>query len=118
MPSLLASRLTSGEIVLGKLCARLLHLGFFVALGMPVLVLVERFGGVGLNGVPITFAATATTAFFVGAASILVSTQARGARDAIFCAYLPVFVWHVGPVVVKLMLSDTAAGWLASTSRS
>ena len=54
MPSLLASGLTSGEIVLGKLCARLFHLGCFVALGMPILVLVERFGGVGLKGVLIT----------------------------------------------------------------
>ena len=122
MPSLLVSRLTSGEIVLGKLCARLFHLGCFVALGMPILVLVERFGGVGLKGVLITFAATATTAFFLGAASILVSTQSRRPRDAIVCVYLLVFVWHIGPALVLVMLSSNlfaplrmAAEWVAST---
>ncbi len=36
---LLASRLTSAEIVLGKLTARLLHVATFVALGIPVVCL-------------------------------------------------------------------------------
>ena len=122
MPSLLVSGLTSGEIVLGKLCARLFHLGCFVALGIPILVLVERFGGVGLKGVLITFAATATTAFFLGAASILVSTHSRRPRDAIVCVYLLEFVWHIGPALVLVLLSSNllaplrkVAEWVGST---
>jgi ABC-type transport system involved in multi-copper enzyme maturation permease subunit len=120
MPSLLASPLTSVEIVLGKLFARLFHLACFVALGMPVLVLVEQFGGVGLKGVLIYFVGTATTAFFLGAASILVSTQVRHPRDAILCAYLLALVWHVGPAVALLVLSGPSplrkpAEWVACT---
>lgn len=128
MPVLLASRLTSGEIVLGKLAARLLHVACFVAVGMPVLVLVEHFGGVGLQGVLIYLAATATTAFFLAAGSILVSTQARQARDAVVSVYLLDFVWHIGPLAALLMLPDplppssspyaplrTAARWIGST---
>jgi ABC-type transport system involved in multi-copper enzyme maturation permease subunit len=122
MSGLLVSGLTSGEIVLGKLCSRLFHLGCFVALGMPILVLVERFGGVGVKGVLFTFLATATTAFFLGAASILVSTQARRARDAIVCMYLLVFLWHIIPAFVLIMTSSNlfaplrmAVQWLAST---
>ena len=42
---LLASRLSSGEIVLGKLGARLLHVGAFVALGLPVVSLLALYGG-------------------------------------------------------------------------
>jgi ABC-type transport system involved in multi-copper enzyme maturation permease subunit len=122
MPSLLVSGLTGGEIVLGKLCARLFHMGCFVVMGMPMLVLVERFGGVGLKGVLITFVATATTAFFLGAASILVSTQARRARDAIVGMYLLVFLWHIIPAFVLIITSSTLFGplriavqWVAST---
>jgi ABC-type transport system involved in multi-copper enzyme maturation permease subunit len=122
MPSLLMTGLTSGEIVLGKLCARLFHLGCFVALGMPILVLVERFGGVGMKGVLFTFAATATSAFFFGAASILVSTQARRPRDAIVCVYLLEFAWHIAPALVLVFLSSNlfaplrkVAEWVGST---
>jgi ABC-type transport system involved in multi-copper enzyme maturation permease subunit len=106
MPSLLASRLTSGEIVLGKLCARLLALACFVALGLPILALVQQFGGVDLKGVLITFAGTATTAFFLGAASILVSTFARRPRDAVVSAYLLDVVWHIGTAGLLLVFSS------------
>ena len=89
---------------------------------MPILVLVEHFGGVGLKGVLITFAATATTAFFLGAASILVSTQARRPRDSIVCVYLLEVIWHIGPALVLVLLSANlfaplrkAAEWVAST---
>ena len=43
---LLASRLTSGEIILGKLAARLLHVGVFLAIGLPIISLLSLFGGV------------------------------------------------------------------------
>jgi ABC-type transport system involved in multi-copper enzyme maturation permease subunit len=122
MASLLVSRLTSAEIVLGKLCARLLHLACFVALGLPVLVLVEHFGGVGLKGALIYFAATATTAFFVGAVSILFSTQARRSRDAVVCVYLLDFVWVIVPALMLFLFSSDpnaplrmAFGWVGST---
>ena len=41
---LLASRLSSPEIVLGKLGARLLHVGVFVAVGLPVVCLLALYG--------------------------------------------------------------------------
>ena len=43
MHYLMASRLSSGEIVLDKLAARLLHVGVFVLLGMPVMSLLTLF---------------------------------------------------------------------------
>ena len=46
MHYLMASRLSSGEIVLDKLAARLLHVGVFILLGLPVMSLLTLFGGV------------------------------------------------------------------------
>ena len=42
---LLASRLSSAEIVLGKLGARLVHVVAFVALGLPIVSLLMLYGG-------------------------------------------------------------------------
>ncbi len=42
---LLASQLSSAEIVLGKLGARMVHIGTFVALGVPVVCLLALYGG-------------------------------------------------------------------------
>ena len=42
---LLASRLSSAEIVLGKLGARMVHVATFVALGIPVVCLLALYGG-------------------------------------------------------------------------
>ena len=116
MASLLVSWLTSREIVLGKLCARLFHLGCFVALGMPILVLVERFGGVGTEGRADHVRGDGHHGVLPrGSFGPRVDAGAP-ARDAIVCVYLLVFVWHVAPVVLALMMqSERAAGWLAST---
>ena len=43
---LLTSELSSVEIVMGKLAARLLQVGVLVALGLPVVSLIGLFGGV------------------------------------------------------------------------
>ena len=75
---LLASRLTSGEIVLGKLASRLLHVGVFLALGLPILSLLTLFGGVNPRVILLTYAGTASTAIFLAGLSVLVSTTSRG----------------------------------------
>jgi hypothetical protein len=99
MSSRLVSWCSSGKIVLGVLGARSPHPVFFVGLGSPILVLVDHFAGVSLAGALVYIAATATTAFFLGADSILLSTQARRAPDAVVCVYLLDEVWHTGPLI-------------------
>ena len=47
---LMVSRLTSTEIILGKLFARLLHIGVFLAIGLPVMCLISLFGGSSRDG--------------------------------------------------------------------
>lgn len=108
---LLASRLTSGEIVLGKLAARLLHVGVFLAIGLPIVSLIGLFGGVDPEFVVLAYAGTFTTAFFLAGISIWVSTTARRVRDAIFAVYLIEIAWLTLPPLAELLRWSWRAGY-------
>jgi ABC-type transport system involved in multi-copper enzyme maturation permease subunit len=103
--NLLTTRLTSAEIVLGKLAAGLVQYSTCVVTGLPIMILLPLLGGVDPRLVVLLYAATASTAFFLAGLSILVSTAARrGARAvgetiglaAVWCG-LPVFVHFLVP---------------------
>ena len=100
---LMASRLTSVEIVLGKLAARMLHVGVFLLLGLPIVVMLSFLGGVDPADVFLFFLLSGTTAFFLGAVSILISAYARRPREAISTVYVLEFFWLFGP---------SLAGWI------
>jgi ABC-type transport system involved in multi-copper enzyme maturation permease subunit len=85
---LLATDLRGREIVFGKLLARLGNLGLFVLTGLPVLSLMQFFGGIDPGLLLASFAATALTAISLAALGILLSVQRRRARDAIILTYL------------------------------
>ncbi len=102
---LLASQLTSSEIVLGKLGARLIHAGVLVLIGLPVVCLIGMYGGLDPWKVLYIYAGTFSIALFLAGMSMLVSVVARRPRDAILMAYgleaawlflLPVFA-HLAP---------------------
>jgi ABC-type Na+ efflux pump permease subunit len=97
---LLASRLSSGEIILGKLAARLLHVGVFLGLGLPILSLLSLFGGVDPLIVIAYYAGTITTVFFLASLSILVSTYARRPREAISLVYVLEVAWLFLPPMI------------------
>ncbi|HEX8201587.1 MAG TPA: ABC transporter permease subunit [Isosphaeraceae bacterium] len=102
---LLASSLSGGEIVLGKLLARLLHLGVFLALGLPVVSLLTLFGGIDPWEIALTYIGTASAMFFLAALAILVSTYARRVRDAIMVAFLLELAWLGAPPLIAFGLS-------------
>lgn len=108
---LLSSQLSSVEIVLGKLAARLLHIGVFLALGLPVLVMLSLFGGVDPNVVLLLFAATASTTFFLAAAAVLVSTLARRPRDAVLTVYLLELAWLFLPTLAEAVFPTLGGPW-------
>lgn len=107
---LLASSLSSAEIVLGKLSARFLHVLVLVSVGLPIISLMTLFGGVPPDAVAGSYAATLTTAFFLASLSLLVSTQARRTRDAIIVVYLLEIAWLSFPAVVEGMVMMTLDG--------
>jgi ABC-type Na+ efflux pump permease subunit len=85
---LLATDLRGREIVFGKLLARLGNLALFVMTGLPVLSLMQFFGGIDPGLLLASFAVTALTACSLAALGILLSVQRRRARDAIVLTYL------------------------------
>jgi ABC-type transport system involved in multi-copper enzyme maturation permease subunit len=116
---LLASALSGGEIVLGKLLARLLHLGVFLAIGLPVLSLLTLFGGIDPREIVLVYVGTGAAMFFLAALSILVSTYARRVRDAILVAFLLELAWLVIPPLITLGLSSwrpALYGWIRPVS--
>ena len=97
---LLTSELSSAEIILGKLAARLLHVGVLVALGLPVVSLIGLFGGVDFELLLLAYAGSCTTVYFLAAASILISVVSRRPREAISLLYILEIVWLIVPTLL------------------
>ena len=108
---LLTSQLSSAQIVVGKLAARLLHVGVLVALGLPVVSLIGLFGGVDFRLLLVTYAATLTTAYFLATGSILVSVVSRRPREAISLIYGLEIVWLVVPTMLIYTLPRSGEPW-------
>lgn len=85
---LFATDLRNREIIFGKLASRVTNLLMFTLLGLPILTLVQLFGGVDPEQVLALFVATATTVVGLAAVSIWYSTMLKKARDAIMLTYL------------------------------
>lgn len=85
---LLATDLENREIIFGKLVSRLGNLALFILTGLPVLSLIQFFGGIDPGLLLASFAATAITAVSLAGLSILNSVLRRRARDAIILTYL------------------------------
>lgn len=100
---LLASRLSSAEIVLGKLMARFLHVAVFLALVLPIVSLLTLLGGVPPDLLVATYLGTLSSAFFLAALSLLVSTYAQRVRDAVILVYLLILIWLLGPVTIQAL---------------
>jgi ABC-type transport system involved in multi-copper enzyme maturation permease subunit len=84
---LLATDLSSREIVLGMLGARLANLLLLLLVGLPVVSFLEFMGGVEPELVLASFALTLLTTVSLGGMSILVSVHARTALNAAVAAY-------------------------------
>lgn len=110
---LLVSRLTSAEIVLGKLLARVLLLGVFVAAGLPILAILTLFGGIDPNMILLFYLGTFCAIFFLAALAILASTYAKRPRDAVSLSYMAEFCWLFGPSIFLLM-APTGGTWYAT----
>jgi ABC-type transport system involved in multi-copper enzyme maturation permease subunit len=107
MHYLMASRLSSGAIVLDKLAARWVHVGVFILLGLPVISLLTLFGGVAWDYVIGAYAGTLSIVFFTAALAVLMSTFARRVGQGVLIAYLLEIVWLVGPPI-----ADAVFRWL------
>jgi ABC-type transport system involved in multi-copper enzyme maturation permease subunit len=103
---LLSSDLGSGEIVVGKLASRLLSIGVYLFLALPVLSIVSFLGGIDPNDVLLLYLASGSTAFLIGSYAIVVSVHARRPREAVTSVYVAELAWLFGPSVVMGVLSS------------
>jgi ABC-type transport system involved in multi-copper enzyme maturation permease subunit len=98
---LLASRLSSAEIVLGKMGARMVHVLAFIALGLPIVSLLMLYGGLNPVNIFYVYMGTATLVLFVSGFSVFISILARRPREAIMAAYGLGALWLLVPIWLK-----------------
>src|SRR5262249_57528128 len=84
---LFTTHLSDREIVLGKLFGRLTHLGGVLLAGLPVLCILELWGGIGPVVIVAGFAVTALTLLSVGSVCILISVFTRHSLKALVISY-------------------------------
>ncbi len=102
---LMASQLSSFEIVVDKVLGRAPHLAVFLALGLPVVSLLGLFGGVPPDYVVVAYVGTTSTAAMAVAMTVLVSTMARKVRQAVLIAYVLMLGWQFAPPLIRVVVS-------------
>jgi ABC-type transport system involved in multi-copper enzyme maturation permease subunit len=121
---LLASRLTSAEIIVGKLLARMLYVVVLLGVSLPVLSLLVLLGGIDPLLVLLACGATLSTAWFLASLSIWVSTIARRPREALFIALGLECLWLCFPLMTRTVFTmgwlpvDDAVKWLGEWVRA
>ncbi len=100
---LLATRLGNGEIVLGKMAACMTFLVAGFAGGLPIMLLLHPLGGIDLRLILLAYAGLMTTAFFMIALAIFVSTGASNVRVASAASVLYWCAWLIGPFLVSIV---------------
>ena len=110
---LLASPLGSGEIVLGELAARLIGVGVYPALVLPIMSLLTLIGGVSPAGLVLGYAALASSAYFLGCLALLASVLARRPREAVGAAYSLAAAWLFLPPLLDVFVPLLPRRWPA-----
>lgn len=111
---LLTTDLSSHEIVLSKLLSRVANLVLLLLTGLPVLSLVQLFGGVDPGLLWAAFIATGVTILSIASLSILVSIYARKSHTAIGHATSVVLLYFSLYFVLLVMLESIRANFFAS----
>jgi ABC-type transport system involved in multi-copper enzyme maturation permease subunit len=110
---LFTTRLTDGEIVLGKLGSRVAVAALLVLLTMPVLSLIMLFGGVDPLALWRMLACTLLAVLYAGAHAIYFSTITKSAMGALVRTYWWLAVWLIGMPIVVLTLVEALRAWVA-----
>jgi ABC-type transport system involved in multi-copper enzyme maturation permease subunit len=107
---LFATDLRNAEIVFGKAAARVGTILLYLLAGLPVVGLIQLFGGVDPNELLAAFAVTVVSVLAVAAVGTWMSVRCRRARDAIVLTYLAVVLYVVGTIPVAVYVITPAAG--------
>ena len=108
---LLATDLRDREILFGKLATRVGSLLLFLGAGLPILTLMQFFGGIDPDQVIAGFAATVLVVLSLAALGMAASVLARKARDAIALTYLTAVAYVIGSFLVYALAIIPALKW-------
>jgi ABC-type transport system involved in multi-copper enzyme maturation permease subunit len=90
---LLVTELSSAEIVLAKLCARLLPVLGLLACGLPVMILAALLGGVEPDALLAGSVLVAATAVLCGSLGLALSVWANRTDEALLGSYAVLVAW-------------------------
>ncbi|HKB06058.1 MAG TPA: ABC transporter permease [Gemmataceae bacterium] len=108
---LLATDLTDREILFGKLASRVGALLVFLMAGVPILGMLQFFGGIDPDLVLAAFAATVVVVLSLSALGIAASVLSRRARDAIALTYLVGIAYVVLSILVWVLFNAPPLRW-------
>lgn len=93
---LLMTRLSSSELVLGKLFASLLGIGVMLMTAVPIFMLIVLFGGTSFDQVGWTFAVTVVTAFASGSLGSTIALWREKTFQTLALVALSILFWIGG----------------------
>lgn len=108
---MLATDLSDREILFGKLASRVGSVLLFLMAGLPVIALMQFFGGIDPELVLAGFAATFVLVISLAALSIAASVLSRRARDAIALTYLLAVAYVLLSLVVYYLCVIPPLRW-------
>jgi len=101
---LMATPISSLQIVTGKLFSKLLQLVLLLAISLPLLAIIRVMGGVPWEYVVSSLCITLTAAIFAGSVSLVFSITNRHSHSVIVRTVLICFLFYFGPpIVVQLV---------------
>jgi ABC-type transport system involved in multi-copper enzyme maturation permease subunit len=95
---LLATDLTTTEIVFGKLASRVLQIAAAVLAGLPVMFIAGLLGGIAPRRLLMVMLLSATTLLVVCCMAMAISTRAPRARDGVTRTYFTLAALLLGPI--------------------
>ncbi|MBS0186983.1 MAG: ABC transporter permease subunit [Planctomycetes bacterium] len=104
LSSLLATPLTPGQIVLGKLTGNLTQLVVIIAVGLPLLLAIRLFGGVSPRFVFTGTLLALSTAVVHASISLAASARVRSTTAAASSGVISGVLWGLAPMFVTLLL--------------
>ncbi|MGI9519534.1 MAG: ABC transporter permease subunit [Pirellulaceae bacterium] len=107
---LLMTRLSNGELVLGKLFASLLNIGVMLMTALPIFMLIVLFGGTSFSQVGWTFAVTAITALAAGSLGSTLALWREKTFQTLALVALSLVFW-IGAAEVIGLWQGTVAGF-------
>lgn len=123
---LLVTRLSAGEIIIGKLAGCLTITLASLAAGLPVMLLLHTLGGVELRLIVLIYGGVGSTSLLLSSLATWVSTEVADRRSAILLYTLCVMTWLIGPESLAILPPKwgvrlpvwvaTPNWWLASAS--